>query len=182
MKYIGKHITDDLNDSYLGSGIYLINAIKKYGKENFEQIVIEEFDNATTAYLKEKEIVNKDLIFENKCYNLIIGGKGAPGGNNHPMFGKKRPDMIGEKNPAKRGESRYKISLHKTGSKNPMFGITPTNAKRILQYNTEMQLIKEWDTIKQASKELNIYNSNISMCCGGKLKTTGGFIWKYKKD
>jgi hypothetical protein len=45
-----------------------------------------------------------------------------------------------------------------------------------------MNLIKEWNDITQASKELNIYNSNISMCCKGKLKTTGGYIWKYKNN
>ena len=30
-KYIGKHVTEDPYDSYLGSGIVLSNAIKKYG-------------------------------------------------------------------------------------------------------------------------------------------------------
>ena len=35
-KYIGVHKTIDLNDGYLGSGIYLRNAIKKYGKENLK--------------------------------------------------------------------------------------------------------------------------------------------------
>jgi hypothetical protein len=32
--YIGKHSTDNINDDYLGSGVALKNAIKKYGKEN----------------------------------------------------------------------------------------------------------------------------------------------------
>ena len=35
--YIGKHITNTIGDNYLGSGIYLLNAIKKYGKENFKK-------------------------------------------------------------------------------------------------------------------------------------------------
>jgi predicted Zn-dependent protease len=63
-----------------------------------------------------------------------------------------------------------------------MFGIKPTNIKSVLQYDLNMNLIKEWNDITQASKELNIYNSNISMCCKGKLKTTGGYIWKYKNN
>lgn len=35
--YIGKHTTTNKEDNYLGSGIKLINAIKKYGRENFKK-------------------------------------------------------------------------------------------------------------------------------------------------
>lgn len=33
--YIGKHQTENENDSYLGSGIALKKAIKKFGKNSF---------------------------------------------------------------------------------------------------------------------------------------------------
>lgn len=178
--YIGVHYGNIVSDCYYGSGRLIKNAIKKYGKENFQQIIIEEFSISKDAYSKEKEIVNENLVSKKLCYNLIVGGKGASGGSEHPMFGKKRNDISENNNPSKRDDVRYKISLHKKGNKNPMFGIRPTNAKKVLQYDSNMNLIKEWDTITQASNHLNIYNSNISMCCNGKLKTTGGFIWKYK--
>ena len=178
--YIGVHHGNIISDCYYGSGRLIKNAIKKYGKENFQQIIIEEFSISNDAYSKEKEIVNENLISKKLCYNLIVGGKGASGGSEHPMFGKKRNDILGNNNPSKRDDVRYKISLHKKGNKNPMFGIRPINAKKVLQYDSNMNLIKEWDTITQASNDLNIYNSNISMCCNGKLKTSGGFIWKYK--
>ena len=35
MEYIGKRVTEDINDSYLGSGKHLKRAIKKYGIKNF---------------------------------------------------------------------------------------------------------------------------------------------------
>ena len=38
-KYIGKH-SGELNDSYLGSGENVKNAIKKYGKENFRKDIL----------------------------------------------------------------------------------------------------------------------------------------------
>ena len=33
-KYIGDHSTNNINDSYLGSGVYILKAIKKYIKSN----------------------------------------------------------------------------------------------------------------------------------------------------
>ena len=43
--YIGKHITDDPYDGYLGSGKHLKRAIKKYGEESFQKFVLYIFDN-----------------------------------------------------------------------------------------------------------------------------------------
>lgn len=54
------------------------------------------------------------------------------------------------------------------------------NNKIIQQYSKHEVLIREWSTITEASKMLNIAQSNIISCCKGKLKTSGGFIWKYK--
>lgn len=35
--YVGQHTTDDLDDGYMGSGVILRHALKKYGKENFRK-------------------------------------------------------------------------------------------------------------------------------------------------
>ena len=52
--------------------------------------------------------------------------------------------------------------------------------KSILQYNLEGNFIKEWNSMIEASKILNIKSSGISACCKGNIKFSKGFIWRYK--
>lgn len=51
--------------------------------------------------------------------------------------------------------------------------------KRVLQLGLDGHIIKEWHSITEASKTLNINMSSISMCCHGKRNLAGGFKWKY---
>jgi hypothetical protein len=74
--YIGVHKTTDIiNNKYMGSGIRIRNAIKKYGIHNFQKITLFIFDDKHLAYDKEKELVNSDLLLNENCYNLRIGGE-----------------------------------------------------------------------------------------------------------
>lgn len=73
--YIGKHQTKDLNDGYMGSGKLLLQAIQKYGKENFVKVVLFIFDNEEEMNLKEKELV----VISEQSYNLCDGGNGGFG-------------------------------------------------------------------------------------------------------
>lgn len=75
--YIGKHSTDNLNDNYLGSGILLSRAIKKYGKDNFVKEILYVFNTQSEMELKEKEIVNETLINSDLTYNIALGGQGG---------------------------------------------------------------------------------------------------------
>lgn len=75
--YIGSHKTKDLNDSYMGSGKYLLRAQTKYGIENFTKQILFIFNNAEEMYAKEAEIVNEDFIAEKNTYNVKVGGFGG---------------------------------------------------------------------------------------------------------
>lgn len=75
--YIGVHSTYNLDDGYLGSGIYLKKSILKYGIHNFKREILEFFDSEKLAFQKEREIVTEDFILKTSNYNLSVGGKGG---------------------------------------------------------------------------------------------------------
>jgi hypothetical protein len=77
MKYRGFHMTEDINDGYLGSGTYFMRAVRKYGEENFERIILEFCDSYEEVLNKEKEYVDDNWIIRKDTYNIINGGKGG---------------------------------------------------------------------------------------------------------
>jgi len=74
--YFGVHETGKPDDDYLGSGIAVKRAIKKYGKHNFRKDVLFLFPSPVESYAKEVELLQaarQDPL----CYNLHEGGKGG---------------------------------------------------------------------------------------------------------
>lgn len=74
--YFGIHSSEDPNDSYLGSGVALNEAIKKYGSENFTKEVLKICESREEASKLEKLYVEQHLGDRN-CYNLTEGGYGT---------------------------------------------------------------------------------------------------------
>lgn len=74
--YYGAHSTENENDNYLGSGVALDKAIKKYGKENFIREIIQYCDTIQELYDLEKKVIQEHLG-EKNCYNMKPGGKGG---------------------------------------------------------------------------------------------------------
>ena len=52
-------------------------------------------------------------------------------------------------------------------------------SKPVIQMDKTETIIRIWKSARVASKVLNLYPGNISKCCKGLLKTTGGYKWKY---
>ena len=76
-------------------------------------------------------------------------------GENNPNFGKHFSE-----------ESKKKISESK-------------GVNGILQFSKDGKFIAEYPSIREASKQTGCYHGDICKCCKGRLKTCGGFIWKY---
>ena len=75
--YYGVHNTNNLDDGYMGSGKRLWIAYNKYGIENFFKEILKYFDTKEEAFEYEAKIVNEDLVNNDNCYNLSLGGKGG---------------------------------------------------------------------------------------------------------
>jgi len=77
--YIGVHATEDLNDSYLGSGIAIMRAVKRYGADNFDKEILHNYLCIEDMFAKEKEIVNEAFVTRRDTYNMCLGGEGSRG-------------------------------------------------------------------------------------------------------
>lgn len=57
------------------------------------------------------------------------------------------------------------------------------HCRRIVQFDTNMNYIKVWNSIMEASNELNLKYGNIQSCCERKSKQSKtGFLWRYIED
>lgn len=169
--YIGVHGTNNMNDGYIGNGIYqqagakknspFHNAVKKYGYKNFKRYELCFFEDYETALEEERFIVDERWVKRNDNYNCALGGKGSP--------------FLGMTD-----EKKKEIALKFTGEKSVKYGKAAYNRKKIIQYSLDNQFIASYDSITEASEKLNIYDSNIINCCKGKSIMSNGFIFRYE--
>jgi hypothetical protein len=75
--YIGVHKTNNLDDNYMGSGVNIKRAIKKYGIQNFKKEYIAIFNSADEMFDLEFMLVNEDFVKSGNTYNIVTGGNGG---------------------------------------------------------------------------------------------------------
>lgn len=75
--YYGRHSTDDLEDGYLGSGTHFTRSVRKHGKENHVRSIIEQLPDLASLKLREAEIVNQEMLKDEMCMNIALGGCGG---------------------------------------------------------------------------------------------------------
>jgi hypothetical protein len=80
-QYIGDHSTDNLNDNYLGGGVYIKNAIKCHGKDNFKREILEYFTTKEDSFKSQEKYINHYVTLYPNGYNLSPkGGSQCKGG------------------------------------------------------------------------------------------------------
>jgi len=73
--YIGKDANN--NPAYLGSGLILKRAIKKYGHECFEKIILEVCETKEQLNTAEQKWVTLEVVQDPLSYNIAFGGHGG---------------------------------------------------------------------------------------------------------
>lgn len=56
---------------------------------------------------------------------------------------------------------------------------THPNRIAVLQFSKDGSLIGKYGSQREAQRETGVHSSSVSACCNGKLKTAGGYVWKY---
>ena len=73
---------------------------------------------------------------------------------------------------------------HSEKTKNRMSASLTGNHNRpqtpVIQFSKTGEFIDEYPSIKEAERMTGCSQGHICACCKGKLKSTGGYIWKYK--
>lgn len=91
---------------------------------------------------------------------------------------KKRSETM--KGVPKSDETRKRMSEAQKNRVRPV--ARSKKAITIEQYDTNGNLLKVFASLKDASLEVGCQSSGISLCLKGRLKTSGGFVWKYHQQ
>lgn len=187
---------------YRGCPIFR-NAIKKYGWENFDHIVLESgVMDQESANKREKYYISLyDSTNPNKGYNIQIGGneqtKLSIEVHQYDMDGSyiKTYKSISD---AQRDNkiTNGKISDCCNGKRKSAGGyrwsyekyeylekyVRETNSKMVHQYSLSGNYVKTYNHLSDAVKEFKLQNgAHISSCCNGFRDTAYGYMWSYEK-
>ena len=172
------------------------NAVKKQGWDNFKHEILYTSDSKDEICKKEIE-----MIETYKTNNLEFGYNCSSGGYYGGHLSDETKEKISRygKGRKKTEEHKRKIGEAQKGEKNHRYGkknskemkekVTKANIlhpssgafpkRKVAQYTLDGELIKVWDSMGEIRRALGIRHCNISDCCRGFQKTSGGFVWKY---
>jgi len=199
--YIG--ITSQLPEKRWNGGCnysgqpYFYNAIKKYGWESFEHVIIR--DGLTE---EEAKIAERKLIKHYDSRNRDKGYNRTPGGDISPM-----KDPVVRRKSAESHRGKHLSDEHKEHLRQAFKGrviseetrkktsesikqlwqdpehrakhIAAAKTRSVAAYDKEGEMVLLFDSITQAGIETGSDVRNIQACCKGRKRTAGGYVWRY---
>ena len=170
--YIG--ISKNIDGRWASSGAQYNNqlvgrAIKKYGWDDIEHEIIASNLTKNEARNFERLLISKLHTKDiNYGYNQTDGGEGVSGWERSDEWKRKHSeDMTGEKNP------NYGKDFK---------GVNHPGIKPIYQITKDLEIVRKWNYIMEATEILGYDNSNIGKCCHNKAKSAYGFYWCFEED
>ena len=160
-------------------------AIQKYGWDGFENVIVAENLTESDAKQMEIQLIEKyNSINSEFGYNLTFGGEGnipsketrkrmSQAGKGR-VFSEQHRKKIGDSNRRRILSEETKLKIAKshigkmTGSSNP-------KARKVINLDE----MKTFDTIREASLFYNANENAISGCCSGIYKSGGGYRWMF---
>ena len=184
-KYIG--IDSRNNPDYLGSGKILKKAIKKYGKEKFQKIILEECDNRKDLLERERYWIELHNAADgNDFYNLLKGGLGYSDVNT--MFHTNLLNIWKEKYGEEEANHRMDIlkmkrSEFSSGKNNSMYGKRNSGrCKYIGKFDTHGNLLEKFETVREASLKCHHKRCNIAKWRRSALPNYRKHIWRFLSE
>jgi len=151
-------------------------AIRKYGEDKTNVKILGRFYKYEDALNFEKELI-KQFDTREFGYNLTDGGQGQSGYKRSPVTLETKLKL----SLANRG----RIVLSRRGVLVDQFvrdQISKTlGSKEVEVFKKDGAFIGSWINLNKCSQDLDLYRGNITHCLKGKLKSTGGYIFKYKE-
>lgn len=189
-----RHVYDAENHKDVNTTFY--NAIRKYGIDNFEWIVLDtgmskkDLDSKESYWIKEL----KSHIRDGKGYNMTTGGDGSEGfKHSKEARMKMSADRKGRKHT---DEAKAKMSENRRGTnrteemkqkdREVKLGVYDNEnnprAKSVVKLTKDGLFVERFPTAKQGAESVNGKRSAISNCCNGESKTSYGFKWMFEED
>lgn len=121
----------------------------------------------------------------------LVGKYFVPNPENKPIFDHIKPvekdycnNHYTNLQPVTYSENSKRAYLlgRKVGKNTPKYGIDNPKAKKVIQFDLNMNKIREWEYISLITKELGYLHGSIVSCCKGRYKQAYGYIWRYYEE
>ena len=114
-------------------------------------------------------------VFKTEQVHRVIAKAFIPNVDDKPIVNHKNGDTVDNR------VENLEWCTHSENAKHKV-NVLKKNIKSVIGKCIKTGDIVEFESVLKASKEMGIKSCNISSCCTGNQKKSGGYVWKHKKE